>query len=210
MPTERKIAQVAELKELIEGVEIAIGAAYQGIPVPEQTVLRRALLAEGATLRIIKNSLLQRAANEAGRAVFAELAQGPTALVTHPDDPVAAARAVYRYRREHAQTPFEVRNAVINGELVDAAYIQDLATVPSREELLARIAGGLTGKIVELLGLLEASTREFAGLIDARAQQLEEDGAPQAAEAEAAPAAEAGAPADADEEEPAADQEEEA
>jgi large subunit ribosomal protein L10 len=174
VPTKRKIALVAELKELLEGVEIAIGTAYQGIPVPEQTLLRKTLLAEGATLRIIKNSLLKRAADESGQAVFAELAQGPTALVTHPNDPVAAARAVQRYLSENAQTTFEVRNAVINGELVDAAYIKDLATVPPREELLGRIAGGLTGKIVELLGLLEASTRDLASLIDARAQQLEE------------------------------------
>ncbi|MCH8049314.1 50S ribosomal protein L10, partial [Patescibacteria group bacterium] len=148
--------------------------AYQGIPVPEQTLLRRALLDEGATLRIVKNTLLRRAANEAGREVFAELADGPTALVTHPDDPVAAARAVFRYRREHPNTLFDVRNGVIAGELVDAAYLEDLATVPPRDESLARIAGGLMGKIVELLGLLEASTRDLAGLIDARAQQLEE------------------------------------
>ena len=174
MPTERKIAQVAELRELIAGAEVAIATAYQGMPVTEQTLLRRALREEGATLRIIKNSLFRRAASEAGREIFAGLADGPTALVTHPDDPLAAARAVVRYRREHADTPFAVRNAVVSGELVDAAYIEDLATVPPREELLGRIAGGLTAKIVELLGLLEATTRELAGLIDARAQQLEE------------------------------------
>ncbi|MYB40714.1 MAG: 50S ribosomal protein L10 [Chloroflexi bacterium] len=173
VPTERKIAQVAELKELIESVNIAIGTAYQGIPVPDQTQLRRSLLAEGATLRVIKNTLLQRAAEESGQPLFAELAQGPTALVTHPDDPVAAARAVQNYQRENPQTPFEVRNAVVDGQLVDAAYIADLATVPSREVLIGRIAGGLTGKIVELMGLLQASTRELAGLIDARAEQLE-------------------------------------
>ena len=173
MPTERKIAQVAELKELIEGARIAIGTAYQGIPVPDQTQLRRVLVAEGASLRVIKNTLLLRAANESGQPLYAELAQGPTALVTHPDDPVAAARAIQQYRRENPQTPFEVRNAVLDGELVDAAYVADLATVPPREVLVARIAGGLAGKIVELLGLLEATTREFAGLIDARAEQLE-------------------------------------
>lgn len=173
MPTERKIAQVAELKELIESAGIAIGTAYQGLPVPDQTQLRRTLLAEGATLRIVKNTLLQRAATESGQPLYAELAQGPTALVTHPDDPVAAARAIRNYRRENPQTPFEVRSAVLDGQLVDAEYVADLATVPSREVLLGRIAGGLTGKIVELLGLLEASTRELAGLIDARAEQLE-------------------------------------
>lgn len=124
-------------------------------------------------MRVIKNTLLTRAANESGQPVYAELGQGPTALVTHPDDPIAAARAVQNYRRDNPQTPFEVRNAVLDGALIDAEYVADLATVPPREVLVARVAGGLTGKIVELLGLLQASTREFAGLIDARAEQLE-------------------------------------
>lgn len=177
MPTERKIALVAELKELIEGAGVAIGVSFQGMPATEQARLRRALAADGAALRVVKNSLLARAAAGAGREAFARLADGPTALVTHPDDPVAAARAVHRYRRDRPQAPLEVRSAAIGDLLVDAAYVADLATVPPREELLGRIAGGLTGKIVELLGLLEASMREFSGLLDARAQQLNDAGA---------------------------------
>lgn len=174
MPTERKIAQVAELKELIEASEIAIATNYQGMPVTEQTLLRRQLNEVGVTLRIVKNTLLLRAASEAGREQFAQLADGPTALVTHPDDPVAAARAVATWTREHQGTTLTVRNAVIGDEVVDAAYVGDLATVPPRDELLGRLAGGLTGKVTELVMLLQASTRDLAGLIDARAQQLEE------------------------------------
>ncbi len=174
MATDRKIALVAEIKALIEESEIAIGMAYQGMPVTEQTQLRSQLREAGVTMRVIKNTLLLRAADEAGREAFRALADGPTALVTHPDDPVAAARAVENWRREHADTTFEVRNAVLSGEVVDAAYVADLATVPPREELLGKLAGGLTAKITELAMLLQASTRDLAGLIDARAQQLEE------------------------------------
>jgi len=70
----------------------------------------------------------------------------------------------------------EIRSAVVSGEVVDAAYVRDLATVPPREELLARIAGGLVGKVRELMMLLDATTRDFAGLIEARAAQLESEG----------------------------------
>jgi large subunit ribosomal protein L10 len=70
-----------------------------------------------------------------------------------------------------------IRRAVVNGAVVDAAYVQDLATVPPRDELLARIAGSLVAKIRELMMLLEATTREFAGLVEARAAQLESEGA---------------------------------
>jgi ribosomal protein L10 len=65
---------------------------------------------------------------------------------------------------------------VVEGELVDEAYVRDLASVPPRDELLARIAGGLVGKVRELMGLLDATTRDFAGLIEARAAQLESGG----------------------------------
>lgn len=174
MPTERKIALVAELRELIETSGIAIAVSCQGMPVTDQTLLRRRLRERGVALRVVKNTLLLRAAADAGREEFAVLADGPTALVTHPDDPIAAARAVAAWRSERADTPLVVRNAVVGGEVFDAVRVADLATVPPRDELLARIAGGLTGKVAELALLLQASTRQLAGLLDARARQLEQ------------------------------------
>ncbi len=173
MATERKVRLVAELKELIESAEIAIATTYQGVPVAEQLQLRTALSEAGVTFRVVKNTLLLRAAAEAGLDQFAQLADGPTALAVHADDPVTASRVLVEFIRGHPGTPVAVRNAVVSGELVDAAYIGDLATVPPRDELIARIAGNLIGKVTELAGLLQATTREFAGLIEARAVQLE-------------------------------------
>ena len=173
MPTQRKINQVASLSALLSTAEIAIAADYQGMTVAAQTQLRQALSAEGVQMRVVKNTLLRRAAHEAGRAVMVELAQGPTALVVSDSDPIAAARLVAQYRSEHLNTPFAVRNAVMGETMYDAAYVADLATVPPRDVLIARIAGNLTSKVAELAGLLQATTREFAGLIDARATQLE-------------------------------------
>jgi large subunit ribosomal protein L10 len=173
MPTERKVAQVAELRELIRDAQIAISTAYQGISVSDQVELRRQLTAVGAEMRVVKNTLLRIAAKDEGLDAFGELAQGATALVLSRDDIVAPARALSAYLRENPTSPIEVRSAVVEGALVDAAYVRDLATVPPRDELLARIAGGVVGPIVELAGLLQATTREFAGLIEARATQLE-------------------------------------
>lgn len=173
MPTDRKIALVAELRDLIASAEIAIATAYQGIGVGEQTRLRQQLTDAGVEFRVVKNTLLIRAAEESGVDAFKALADGPTALVVGTEEPVTAARAIVTYIREHAGTPVAVRNAVVGGKLVDAAYVADLATVPPRDELIARIAGGLIGKVVELVGLLQATTREFAQLIEARAQQLD-------------------------------------
>ncbi len=201
MPTPRKEQLVAELTELLQQAEIAIATSVTGVPVGEQIALRRRLLAEGAHLRVVKNTLLRIAATNADAEVFAELADGPTALVVGFDEPVDAARGIAKYIDDTPGTPMEIRNAVVSGELVDAAYVQDLATVPPRDELLARIAGGLVAKVRELMMLLDATTRDFVGLVEARAAQLEEQGE------SAAPEATADATPEAEEttEEPAAD-----
>ena len=192
MPTAKKIEQVAELKDRISRAEIAIAASYQGTSVAEQVALRQAIREVGGEMRVVKNTLLKIAAADAGLEQFAELADGPTAVVFGYDEPVAPARALVTYLREHDNSAVEIRRAVVNGELVDAAYVRDLATVPPREELLARIAGGLVAKIRELMMLLDGTTREFAGLVAARVTQLESEGpaAPEAAAA-AEPEAEA-------------------
>jgi large subunit ribosomal protein L10 len=173
VPTERKIRLVEELKQLISEAEITIAASYQGIPVADQTVLRTAMREAGVRFRVVKNNLLLRAADDAGLPVFKELADGPTALIVGTDEPVTAARVIATYIREHPNTTVAIRNAVLNGELVDAAYINDLATIPPRDELLARIAGGLVGQVRQFAGLIQATTRDFSGLIEARAKQLE-------------------------------------
>ena len=172
LPTQHKIDQVADLTAHPRPAEIAIGTSYQGLTVAELTALRRQLNAAGVQVRVVKNTLLRRAATEAGNADFGQLAQQDTAIIVG-SDVVETARLVATYRREHANSPFAIRNAVVSGDLVDAAYVEDLSTVPPRDELIARIAGGLTGKIREFAGLLQATTRDFAGLIDARATQLE-------------------------------------
>lgn len=177
MPTAQKIATVHELKLLLESADIAISTAYQGVPVTTQTQLRQALADAGAQFRVVKNTLLKRAANDAGRPVFGELTEGATAIAVGTGDVVATAKALTSFIQARPNTPIRVQRAVVNGELVDAAYVADLATVPPRDELVAKLAGNLIAKIAELVGLLQATMREFAGLIDARATQLEGQGA---------------------------------
>ncbi len=173
MPTERKVAQVAEITDLIRDAEIAISTAYQGISVAEQVELRATLSEAGAQMRVVKNTLLRIAARDAGLDDFAALAEGPTALVVGYDEPLSAAKALAGYLRAHPNSPVKIRRAVVSGQLVDATYVSDLATVPPREELLARIAGGLVGQLTQFMLLVQATTREFAGLVEARAVQLE-------------------------------------
>ncbi len=177
MATPRKVLMVAELRELLQNAEIAIATSYQGVPMGVQSDLRRTLEDAGAQFQVVKNTLLKRAANEVGQPLFGELTDGPTALAVSTGDIVAAAKALTTFISSRPNTPLAVRRAVVNGQLVDTAYVQDLATVPPKDELVARLAGNLVSKISELVGLLQATARDFAGLIEARAVQLEEQGA---------------------------------
>lgn len=177
MPTPRKVAQVAQLQEVLERAEIAISAAYQGEPMARQVELRSQLRAAGVEMYVVKNTLLRLAAQNIGRPEYADLAEEATAIVVGYDEPVGAAKALTGFIRSNDGTKVTIRRAVVGGEMVDEAYVRDLATLPSREELAAKLAGNVIAKITELAGLLEATQREFAGLIEARAKQLEDQAA---------------------------------
>ncbi|MFA7249972.1 MAG: 50S ribosomal protein L10 [Dehalococcoidia bacterium] len=177
MPTQRKVEQVARISDLISRAEIAISTAYQGVPMAKQVELRQQLRDAGAEMMVVKNTLLRIAAEQIGRPEYAQISQEATALVVGFDEPVAAAKALTAFIRANNDTKVAIRKAVVGGQLVDEAYVRDLATLPSRDQLVARLAGNLVSKIAELSGLLVATQREFMGLLDARAQQLEEGAA---------------------------------
>ena len=173
MPTTKKVEQVAEIRALIERAEIAISTAYQGVSMAKQIELRQQLRDAGAQMVVVKNTLLKIAAASIGKPEFGELAEGATAIVIGFDEPVGPAKALTAFIRANDPTNVAIRRAVVGGALVDEAYVRDLATLPSREQLAARLAGNVVAKISEFSGLLVATQRKFAGLIEARAKQLE-------------------------------------
>ena len=172
MPTERKVQQVADLVDRISRAEVAIAASFSSESVSNQTALRQAMSNSSVEVKVIKNTLLRRAASEAGKPLYSELADGPTAIAFAYDEPITAIKALVAYLDTLQDTNFAIRNGIYEDQVVDAAYIQELATLPSKEELLARLAGNLVGKISEFASLLTATQRDFVGLIEARASQL--------------------------------------
>jgi large subunit ribosomal protein L10 len=142
-------------------------------------------------VKVVKNTLLRRAAADAGLPMFSELAEGPTAVVFAYDEPVPAIKALVSYLSSLEETNFVIRNGIYEGQLVDKSYIETLATLPSKEELLARLAGNLVGKISEFASLLVATQRDFAGLIAARAEQLAAEAPTEEVPTEEAPTEEA-------------------
>jgi large subunit ribosomal protein L10 len=172
MPTEKKVQEVAELTETLSRSKVVIGADYRGLRVDEVTNLRRQLREAGVEMHVVKNTLFLRAAEAAGMAAAGELAEGPTALIFGFDDPIAPIKTVVEYQRT-ARNTFAARKAFMDGEVIPAARLSVLATLPSRDVMIAEFAGALQSPITNLVYLLQATVQEFGGLIDARLSQVE-------------------------------------
>jgi large subunit ribosomal protein L10 len=171
MPTEKKIHEVEELTETLVRSKVVIGADYRGLRVDEVTALRRQLRDNGVSMHVVKNTLFLRAAEAAGMAAAGELAEGPTALIIGFDDPIAPIKTVVEYQRT-ARNTFVARKAFLDGQVIPAAKLSELATLPPKDVMIAEFAGMLQSPITNLVYLLQATLQEFSGLLDARAEQM--------------------------------------
>ena len=172
MPTEKKAETISELTKLLSRSSVVIGADYRGLRVSETTALRRQLRDAGIEMHVIKNTLFRRAAEAAGKPDLVALAEGPTALVIGFDDPIAPIKTVVEYQRA-ARNTFVARSAFLEGQVFAGSRLADLATLPSKDNLIAQVVGSLQSPIASFAYLLQASIQEFSGLIDARAAQME-------------------------------------
>ncbi len=172
MPTARKEQQVEELQDLVSRATIAISTGYRGLSVAEMMTLRRRMRDAGVEVRVVKNTLLKLAADRAGQPKLAELGTGPTAILFGYGDVSAPAKAVQEYVRT-ARNALTVNSAYMDGQVLSANQLGDIANLPSREQLLANFMGGLRSPVAAFASLLQGTIQQFAGLIDARASQLE-------------------------------------
>ncbi|HEY8490539.1 MAG TPA: 50S ribosomal protein L10 [Dehalococcoidia bacterium] len=176
MPTEKKVQAVAELQEKLGRAAIAISTEYQGLTVAQINELRAKLRDAGVEMKVVKNTLLRIAADAVGRPEVMEIVEGPTALVLGYDEVTAPAKALTDHIRA-ARLPIKVRKAWLEGRILAASEVEELARLPSREVLLGQFMGGLQSTVAQFSGLLNAVVRDFASLVDQRASQLEEGGA---------------------------------
>ncbi len=183
MPAPKKLQIVEELTGQLARASIAISAAYQGLRVAEMNDLRRQLRAKGVEVRVIKNTLLRLAATAAEKPEVAELGEGPTAIALGYGDAVEVAKAVSDYVTS-ARNAFTVRRAFVEGRLISAREVTELATLPPRPVLAGQVAGALRSpvyRLAQLLSgalaqptgrLLNSSLTQFQGLLEARSKQL--------------------------------------
>jgi len=210
MNREQKATAVAEIAEQIKESDAVFAVDYRGISVTQAAAVRAQLRDADATFRVVKNSLTERAADEAGMEQLKAMLTGPTALTFVRGDAASAAKAISTFNKETSLLEF--KGGVMNGETLEVEQLQAIAKLPTRDVLygqlvgmvaapitgLARSLGGLLGGLAVALG--QVAEKKASGEIpaaEAPAAAGEETPAAEAVAAEAEAAAEE-APAEAE------------
>jgi len=169
MPTNEKQQQVAEIKERLTGSSGLIMADYRGLTVKEMRQLRTSVRDMGAVITVYKNSLAQIAIRELDMPNMDEYLEGPTAFVFTPEDPVATAKGLLAFAKEHKV--FSSKGGYIDGQLVDAEAVKAIASLPSREELIAKLMGTMLNPLRNFMAMANAPAGAFARAVQAVADQ---------------------------------------
>src|SRR3954447_10085994 len=185
---------VQELTERLKSSETLIVADYRGLTMPQIDALRGELLEHGARFQVVKNTLTRRAAEAAGEDALLALLDGPSAIafLEADGDMVAAAKALTKVARD--TRVLEIRGGVLQGRAITQADVDELAKLPPVDVLRSQVLGAITAPLTTIGALFHAPLQKLVGLIDARIEQLEQQGdtsASAAPAAEAAPAEEA-------------------
>jgi large subunit ribosomal protein L10 len=169
MPSAEKFAKVEALKGRIEASNALLLAEYRGLSVHDATELRRSLQ-EQAKFTVVKNTLMQRAAGEAGIDQLETLLNGPTAVAFVQGDVVAAAKKVVDAAKRFPA--LVLKGAYMEGRVLTAAEAQALATLESREVMLSRIAGLMKSEMSRAASMFQQLQSRFVGLLEAYRDKL--------------------------------------
>jgi large subunit ribosomal protein L10 len=159
------------LSEQLTRAQMVIVTDYRGLKVADLQTFRGNLRPSGGEVHIAKNTLTRIAATNAGLPGLDALLEGPSALVFAFDDPVQTAKAVSDFVR--TSRILTVKGGVMEGREVSAADVEAIATLPSREELQAKLLGTLLSPMARTLGVLGGPSRSMVYLLNARAEQPE-------------------------------------
>src|SRR2546423_15624004 len=154
---------VADLSGKLSNAQSLYYTDFTGLNVKRMTELRRRLKRAGVEYVVIKNTLALRAVNESG--LVGETLQGPTGLVVG-SDPVSAARVLTEFAKEFEDKP-TLKGGLLQGKAIDNAQLRRMASLPSREQMLADLGAGMQSPMAAFVGALNGLLYMFAGALDA-------------------------------------------
>ena len=169
MNREEKAAVIEQVATQIQEAEAIYAVDYRGISVTQVAELRSRLAEADASLRVVKNSLTERAADQAGAEGLKELLEGPTAFTFVRGDAALAAKAIATFRREHEVPQF--KGGTLNGDALTIDQIEDIAKLPARNVLDGQLVGVLASPVTSLVRGLNQLIAGLAIQLGAIAEQ---------------------------------------
>ena len=182
MPSAKILAKkqndVAVLAEKVKNATAGVLVNYQGITVDDDTKLRAEMRAAGVDYKVYKNSITGRACEEAGYGEMKQYLEGMTAFAVSAEDPVAAAKILKKYA-DKIET-FEIKAGFIDNGVIDAAAVNALADIPSREGLICKLLGSIQSPLYKLAYGLQAIIDKSGEEVPAAAEEAPAEEAPAA------------------------------
>ena len=173
MPTQAKIDEVARLKEKFESAVSLVLADYRGVNANEMVELREKFTKQGLEFRIVKDTLARIAANQAGIEGLSDLFEGPIGIVLAYDDQAIAFKLADECRKTYSPN-YTLKGGVFEGAVVPEDEVAKYAALPSREELLTKLAYLLASPMRMMAFMLQAKIREMAIVLNEVKKQRED------------------------------------
>lgn len=171
MPNAQNKEMLAAIKEDLDGASAMWVVDYRGLTVKEMQQLRRDIREAGSAIKVYKNTLVHLALAEAELPTLDDLLEGPSAFVFAGGDVAASAKAVKNFAK--ANENLEIKGGLMEGAAVSATEVEAIASLPSREELMAKIAGAISGVARGLATSINGVPRGMAQVVKAVADQKE-------------------------------------
>ena len=173
MPNEKSIQTVKELTELFSSSELIVAARFAGLNVTQMNGLRAAIKQSDGNFRIAKNTLARIAADEAGKPQLKEVIDGPVGFLTTRGDPANATKSVVTFATEN-RLEIDMTGGMLGGTALSSERVDELANLPSREQLLAMVFAQMNAPVTGLVNVLSGTMRGFVTVLQRRAEQLGE------------------------------------